>query len=349
VDVVTSLLEAGADMESKDENGDSPLSKASERGLIEAVTVLLEAGANMESKDKNGRSSLALASRHAHVDVVTSLLEAGADMESKDENGRSPLALASRHAHVDVVTSLLEAGADIRARDNSGLTALHTAAVHGHEAVVAVLVQAPADTNAHDNDYGSTALHFAAEYGHAAVVAALVQAGVGVDGRNNAGDTARELAERSGIGHVLARALSAREPAALTPPTWRRLFTPQARRRLAAVARFRVGGQARLHAYFERNEDAVLSAVGVDENERYDLRCPISMELMWDPVTTADGFTYERHAITEWLRHSSKSPKTNLSLVHTRLSPNTELQSRVRAMAEQGRYVLAGALQPPSG
>ena len=30
--------------------------------------------------------------------------------------------------------------------------------------------------------------------------------------------------------------------------------------------------------------------------------CPITSEIMTDPVSTEDGFTYERAAITEWLR-----------------------------------------------
>ena len=31
---------------------------------------------------------------------------------------------------------------------------------------------------------------------------------------------------------------------------------------------------------------------------------------MTDPVSTSDGFTYERAAITEWLRTKDTSPKT---------------------------------------
>ena len=33
-----------------------------------------------------------------------------------------------------------------------------------------------------------------------------------------------------------------------------------------------------------------------------DYVCPITTEIMTEPVTTVDGFTYERTAITEWLR-----------------------------------------------
>jgi len=43
-----------------------------------------------------------------------------------------------------------------------------------------------------------------------------------------------------------------------------------------------------------------------------DFVCPITAEIMTDPVSTLNGFTYEREAITEWLRTNLKdtSPLT---------------------------------------
>ncbi len=42
-------------------------------------------------------------------------------------------------------------------------------------------------------------------------------------------------------------------------------------------------------------------------------------------MVAADGVTYEREAITKWLRSSSKSPVTNEELVHKELNPNLAL------------------------
>jgi hypothetical protein len=33
-----------------------------------------------------------------------------------------------------------------------------------------------------------------------------------------------------------------------------------------------------------------------------ELSCPISMQLMTDPVVADDGHTYERHAIEAWIK-----------------------------------------------
>ena len=39
--------------------------------------------------------------------------------------------------------------------------------------------------------------------------------------------------------------------------------------------------------------------------------CPITHELMESPVVAQDGFTYEKDAIEDWMRHKKTSPKTN--------------------------------------
>ena len=34
-------------------------------------------------------------------------------------------------------------------------------------------------------------------------------------------------------------------------------------------------------------------------------KCPITQDLMFDPVSTVDGHTYEKDAIVRWLRQRS--------------------------------------------
>ena len=63
---------------------------------------------------------------------------------------------------------------------------------------------------------------------------------------------------------------------------------------------------------------------------------PITAEIMTDPVSTLDGFTYERAAITEWLRTKDTSPKTGATLESKALIPNYSLRSIIRAFHEAG-------------
>jgi hypothetical protein len=57
--------------------------------------------------------------------------------------------------------------------------------------------------------------------------------------------------------------------------------------------------------------------------------CPITQEMMRDPVITADGHTYEREAIAKWLEAHNTSPLTNAQLDHTHLIPNHALRSLI--------------------
>jgi large subunit ribosomal protein L40e len=60
--------------------------------------------------------------------------------------------------------------------------------------------------------------------------------------------------------------------------------------------------------------------------------CPITTLLYQDPVVAADGNTYSRHAITEWLKDHETSPLTNLPLQNKILIPNLAMLSVVRTL-----------------
>jgi len=48
------------------------------------------------------------------------------------------------------------------------------------------------------------------------------------------------------------------------------------------------------------------------------------------PVIAADGHTYERAAIDQWLRTSKMSPMTGLELPHNNLVPNLALRALIQ-------------------
>ena len=66
-----------------------------------------------------------------------------------------------------------------------------------------------------------------------------------------------------------------------------------------------------------------------------DLTCPITGEILKDPVVATDGHTYERAAIERWLTDHQTSPLTNAPLVSKHLVPNL----RLRAIAEEAKKV----------
>ena len=58
--------------------------------------------------------------------------------------------------------------------------------------------------------------------------------------------------------------------------------------------------------------------------------CPITGEVMEDPVTTADGHAYERAAIAQWLSNHDTSPVTNAQLPHRKLAPAHALRQLIQ-------------------
>ncbi|KAK1415820.1 hypothetical protein QVD17_31608 [Tagetes erecta] len=67
-----------------------------------------------------------------------------------------------------------------------------------------------------------------------------------------------------------------------------------------------------------------------------ELRCPISLQLMYDPVIIASGQTYERICIEKWFSDGHNTcPKTQQQLAHLGLTPNYCVKGLVTSWCEQ--------------
>ena len=89
--------------------------------------MLLEAGANLEARFQDGQTPLHHAARAAVSEttavIVAALLQAGADLEGRDAFGCTPLHYAVRAelpGTAAVVAVFLDVGADPNARDKYG-------------------------------------------------------------------------------------------------------------------------------------------------------------------------------------------------------------------------------------
>ena len=61
------------------------------------------------------------------------------------------------------------------------------------------------------------------------------------------------------------------------------------------------------------------------------LVCPITQEVMDDPVITSDGHTFERSAIEAWLSNNSTNPMTGGEILSKALTPNFALRDACAA------------------
>ena len=196
--VVRLLLEKGAELDSKDGSGRTPLWWAAVRGHEAVMRLLLEKGAELDSKDMLGLTSLSLAAGSGHEAVVRLLLEKGAELDSEDWSGQTPLSRAAGSGHEAVVRLLLEKGTELDLKDETDRTPLSWAAWSGHEAVVRLLLEKGADLDSKDG-LGQTALSRAAGSGHEAVVRLLLEKGAELDSEDWSGQT--PLSRAAGSGH----------------------------------------------------------------------------------------------------------------------------------------------------
>ncbi len=94
------------------------------------IRALVDAGADVNGKNDYGDTPLHLAARgNENLAMTRALVEAGADVDGKNGYGDTPLHIAaSGNENLAVIRVLLYAGADVHARDADGETPLHLAA-----------------------------------------------------------------------------------------------------------------------------------------------------------------------------------------------------------------------------
>ncbi|KAL8136569.1 hypothetical protein V2J09_002570 [Rumex salicifolius] len=81
----------------------------------------------------------------------------------------------------------------------------------------------------------------------------------------------------------------------------------------------------------ESKDDGVVLLSHLNEE---DLRCPISLEIMTDPVTISTGHTYDRESISKWFKEGNPiCPTTGKRLRSIEWVPNSALQRLARKYA----------------
>lgn len=161
------------------------LHQAAADGDIEQVKSLISKGADINAKDEDGDTALHIAIDHGRQDVVKPLLDKGADINTKTRyGGRTPLHQACLRGQTDTAELLIAKGADVNAIDSIwGAKPLACAAYEGHKNTVELLLSKGADIN-HKNRAGNTALSDAAFRGNLDVVEFLIAKGAKVDEKN---------------------------------------------------------------------------------------------------------------------------------------------------------------------
>ncbi|PTB50659.1 hypothetical protein M431DRAFT_523369 [Trichoderma harzianum CBS 226.95] len=108
----------------KDNNGMTPLSYATKHCVKSLAHLLICQGAEINIKDSNGKTPLSYAAEHCDESLTSLLISQGAEIDAKDNNGRTPLSHAAEHCALSLAKLLIAEGAEIDAKDNNGRTPL---------------------------------------------------------------------------------------------------------------------------------------------------------------------------------------------------------------------------------
>ena len=181
--VVQVLIEFGADvnMHSKLRPHWTPLALACVGGHGQIVTSLLNAGALIETPVDNDRRPIHLACQLGKRDVTDVLISRGCDLNVVDDLGQYPLHGACQCGDAVIVERLFEGGAsNVNTPDIDGSTAMHMACEEGSLEVVHSLASHGSDLDRNVPKFG-TPLHTACHAGHVHIVKWLVQRGCDVN------------------------------------------------------------------------------------------------------------------------------------------------------------------------
>ena len=201
VTCVNLLIEAGVNVNMKEEEGRTALIQAAINDHHECVDLLIQRGADITQPDYYGRTPITSAAFFGSIKSLDKLLSAGADVNASAVQGYTALIASMSNALIcwDQVAQdeershsprnckqkrclqmLMEAGANVNAQTDDGISALTEASANGHRECIDLLLEAGADVN-EVTISGWTPLRSSAYYGSTKCLEKLLSAGADVN------------------------------------------------------------------------------------------------------------------------------------------------------------------------
>jgi ankyrin repeat protein len=211
------LLDRGADVNARDNQGYAPIHNAARNRYAHLVTMLVERGADVNARDSDGFTPLLHAINRNHVPTIEAIAKKGGDLELATPQGITPLTWAIGDGKFFAAKALIDLGAKVDSASGAlGVTPLMTAATQiPPKSRTSALTQGPppnelaleliakgANANQLSRE-GVTALMVAAGHNNTAMIGLLLKAGADPTLKNHEGLTAAQIAERAQFDNVV--------------------------------------------------------------------------------------------------------------------------------------------------
>ncbi|MBN3295215.1 TRPA1 protein, partial [Amia calva] len=185
VELAEYLILKGANIDSIDCKGLSPLLLATSCGAWRTVELLLQKGANMKIKDKMGCNFLHLAVlqpkglKNLCEEIFKVMCNVKKLLDDEDNEGCTPLHYACRLGISDSVNNMLGLKVSLNLKSKDKKSVLHFAAQYGRINTCRRLLETTVDTRLlnEGDDKGLTPLHLTSQGGHIKVVDLLLRKG----------------------------------------------------------------------------------------------------------------------------------------------------------------------------
>ena len=203
VQVVDTLLKAGADLNKQDEYRLSPLHHAAMRGNIRVVKFLTQQqGVQVDIQDAQESTPLHVAATYGNTEVARILLNAGADCKILDYQQQNALHRAAKEGNNKIVEIIVEHLDEVHIKDvmkqmdNEKNSPLLLAVQAGNSEAVRIFMEKGGSAKYVDqsNDKGECPLHSATRSGDKTTVEILVDHGARINTINLDNETPLFLA-----------------------------------------------------------------------------------------------------------------------------------------------------------
>ena len=197
-ELVEYLIREGANIDALDKEGRTPLLNAIMLKKPELAHSLIKLGADVKIKCKEGANAIIYALFFGPEDLIEPILDSGQDVNERYEGGVTLIQGAAALGHKNALNILLARGADVNVSSDRGETPLYFGVQQGRTENVEWLLSHGAQTQCKLEDSGRDLLHLATLKGYTDIVKLLVDNGVDIDATDKSGKTALQYAEKYG-------------------------------------------------------------------------------------------------------------------------------------------------------